>query len=427
MPRRSRVPGSRYVVCFLVLASLIVILFLGGVEPQAHAKRGLPALVVITDTTSGLPKKNPSWSKDLPPLCDKRGDIIAYQKTIDIDPSATESKVSHIAIVKFSTLSISASRHVLTFDESDPNPDLSDTAGRRDPQVSNDGNWIVYTKDDSNGVSQIWRVSTDTTSTPNSEIQITSSSGDKRNPRWNPGENTAIYERDVNGETRLYKICMTCAPYTTATEVEMTSGSVDTNPRWNRTGTYAVFERELDNSDFFRSIYVVINSGSFATTQVASKTGSGSDKNDDRNPVWFDDDPNVPAVDALDSLIVFERRIGNPPQSADSDLYSVAWAPTDDVPTNAPVSPTELLASSGVDHERPQVSLADPDKILYVRDDSNGSPPPGAQLYRYAIADNVNTLVVDATVAVGVLSERATNFVVQKELSGVSELYILDE
>lgn len=235
------------------------------------------------------------------------------------------------------------------------------------------------------------------------------------------GADTAIYERDVSGESRLYKVCMTCAPGLTS-EVEVTSGYDDTRPRWNRTGTYAVLERKLDNTQFVRAIYVVKNqAGSFNVQRVADWKGLPGDKNDDSRPVWFDDDPNVPASDALDSMIVFERRSGDPPQGEDYDLYSVSWAPdVQDAPTSS-TAPVEILSEAGVDHTYPQISWADPDKILYVHDDT------APELHRYAIDSADDTLVVNSPVSHAILNERASNFVVQRYVNGAFELYIIDD
>lgn len=346
-----------------LLAVIMSIKIVGICAPWAHADELAGLSVTWLDSTAvALNQVDPQWSPDLPPTCDERGDYIVFR---EFYASVGGEDIYHLMLAKFATTGFDG-----------PYP-LLDTSGspnvnHKNPQWSADGSQILFSKKDSGGKEQVYRVAVRESSTASypTPVQITSGTANKRNAQWSPNSsvNLIAYEQEVtiNSTTywKVFKQCPNCfgGMGTQLTEDEYN----DLSPQWNRTGEYVVFEREIDSE---RSDIYVVDVSDPGSEVLAVTKPTGDDKAEDLKPEWFDDDP---AEQELDSVIVFQRRIWTEVNSVwtagDFEIHEITFDPDlEDSFDSFPNTPAELASEEGVDLTNPQIDQVFGNKVIYLR------------------------------------------------------------
>ena len=178
---------------------------------------------------------NPIWGPDLVPLCDERGDYIAYEY-VDFNGK------HQLAIQQF-RIGGGLTAPVLLTD-----PVIG--ADNRAPQFAPSGTFVVYERSVAEGPSQIYLVNLDsvTTAFP-PEVPIAVGDAQHRNPRISPDGTIVVYEKKRRLDTtwQIWSYCLVCGEET---------------------------RRSLDSAQEYGSIAWAPNSASFVCTRT--KWGPGS-------------------------------------------------------------------------------------------------------------------------------------------------------
>lgn len=145
---------------------------------------------------------NPVWGPDLVPLCDERGDFIAYEY---VDANGRHQ----LALQQFRIGGGLTPPVLLT--------DPASGTENRGPQFAPNGEFVVYVKQAPGSASQVFMVNIDavTTGFP-PEVPIAAGDAEHRNPRISPDGTMVAYEKKRSFEStwQIWTYCLVCGEET---------------------------------------------------------------------------------------------------------------------------------------------------------------------------------------------------------------------
>lgn len=372
----------------LCLAGFIGFAALGYIEVTAGGNEGCPPSFSpveeqITPGTETAESLTPVWSPDLPPVCVKRGDAVAYVRD---DTTAGDTFLY-------------VQRRVGNGWK--PPRQMTQDANYRyaNPQWSPDGQYILYERKlKTGGPWSLFQVQYTTAACcPPEQPVAESATLSYRNAHWTPA-GIVCEEETSSSLVKIAKVCCNTITY-------YVEDKVNKRPRWSPDGSKVVFSRG-DTTLSTRDIYEYDTSPGGGLSVVFEDPG-GTLVQDD-SPLWGRDvDPNNPEAGPTQIFVMFSRRLDIAGTltwhlfDIQYDEGSQSWGTPRQLTANRTEPECGEVFPAGFDHIKAVLAPNNQEKVLYVKRDQATSERQIFKLTRPPFSasspEAIDLLLSDAT------------------------------